>query len=426
MDWQKISNFAFQNKTPRHGSSPAGHISTTMSRDTKGIAILGSTGSIGTQTLDIISRYPERFRAEILTARRNSGLLCAQARKHRPRRVVMSDGEAYRRVRDELFGTGIEVCGGDNAIAEAAADEHVDTVVTALVGYSGLIPTLAAVDAGKTIALANKETLVAGGEIVYSRLAETGAKILPVDSEHSAIFQCLNGESTREAARIILTASGGPFRTYSAEELRHVTVEQALRNPNWDMGAKVTIDSASMMNKGFEMIEAHWLFGCPSSCIDIVVHPQSVIHSMVEFCDGSVMAQMAVPDMHLPIQYALGWPERLPAYTSSRLSLSKYGTLTFEEPDLNRFPLLGYAFEAIRAGGNMPCILNAANEVAVQAFLERKIPFTAMPDLVRSVMDTVPHLPEITLESLIQSNAEAREEALRTLDALCNNTSFNL
>lgn len=377
----------------------------------KRIAILGSTGSIGTQTLDIISAHPDLFRADILTARSNVSLVVEQALRFRPRRVVMADEEAWRRVRDELSGTGIEVLCGEAEIAAAAADPDIDTVVTALVGYSGLIPTLAAVDAGKTIALANKETLVAGGEIVYSRLARTGARILPVDSEHSAIFQCLNGETTREASRIILTASGGPFRTLSKEQLREVTVEQALRNPNWDMGAKVTIDSASMMNKGFEMIEARWLFDCPPECIDIVVHPQSVIHSMVEFCDGSVMAQMAVPDMHLPIQYALGWPERLSAPSHERLSLAGYRELTFEEPDMERFPLLQYAFDAIKAGGNMPCILNAANEVAVEAFLNRRIRFTDMPRLVSCVMERMEHTPDVTLDILIDTNTEARDMA---------------
>lgn len=381
----------------------------------KRIAILGSTGSIGTQTLDIIAAHPTLFKADILTARSNATLVTEQALTFRPRRVVMSEEEAYRRVKENLAGTGIEVCCGEEEIAAAAADPEIDTVVTALVGYSGLLPTLAAVDAGKTIALANKETLVAGGEIVYDRLAETGARILPVDSEHSAIFQCLNGESTREAARIILTASGGPFRTLAMRQLEKVTVEQALRNPNWDMGAKVTIDSASMMNKGFEMIEARWLFGCPPDCIDIVVHPQSVIHSMVEFCDGSVMAQMAVPDMHLPIQYALGWPDRLPSTRHERLSFANYGQLTFEEPDTERFPLLAYAFDAIRAGGNMPCILNAANEIAVSSFLEGNLRFTDMPRLVLEVMHRASFTPEINIETLIETNAEARRIAAECL-----------
>ncbi len=391
-----------------------------MDNQPKRISILGSTGSIGTQTLDIIADNPSLFRAEILTANRNAELVCRQARQFRPRMVVMADDEAYRRVSDDLFGTGIEVRGGADAIAEAAADDGTDTVVTALVGYSGLVPTLAAIDASKTVALANKETLVVGGEIVNDHLNHSKSRILPVDSEHSAIFQCLNGERTREASRIILTASGGPFRTLTAEELENVTVEQALRNPNWDMGAKVTIDSASMMNKGFEMIEAHWLFGCPTDCIDIVVHPQSVIHSMVEFHDGSVMAQMAVPDMHLPIQYALGWPDRLPAHRMERLSLSRYGTLTFEEPDRQKFPLLQYAFDAIAAGGNKPCVLNAANEIAVAAFLRGEIRFTEMPEVVAQTMAEEPFMQSITLDDLVLSNKSARARAAEIVKRIHN------
>ncbi len=391
-----------------------------MDNQPKRISILGSTGSIGTQTLDIIADNPSLFRAEILTANRNAELACRQARQFRPRIVVMADDEAYRRVSDDLFGMGIEVRGGADAIAEVAADGCADTVVTALVGYSGLVPTLAAIDAGKTIALANKETLVVGGEIVNNHLSRSKSRILPVDSEHSAIFQCLNGERTREASRIILTASGGPFRTLSAEELEKVTVEQALRNPNWDMGAKVTIDSASMMNKGFEMIEAHWLFSCPTDCIDIVVHPQSVIHSMVEFQDGSVMAQMAVPDMHLPIQYALGWPDRLPAPHMERLSLSRYGTLSFEEPDRRKFPLLQYAFDAIAAGGNKPCVLNAANEIAVAAFLRGEIRFTQMPEVVAQAMAEEQFLQSITLDDLVQSNKSARARAAEIVKRIHN------
>ena len=371
-----------------------------MAKEAKKIAVLGGTGSIGTQTLDIVAANPDLFKVQVIT-----------------RRVVMTDEEAYRNLARELDGTGIEVSCGADEIARAAAEPEVDTVVTALVGYSGLIPTLAAIEAGKTIALANKETLVVAGELVEERLKTSPSRILPVDSEHSAIFQCLNGEKTREAERIILTASGGPFRTLTLEQLAEVTVEQALKNPNWSMGQKVTIDSASMLNKGFEMIEAHWLFGCPADKIDIVVHPQSVVHSMVQFHDGSVMAQMAVPDMHLPIQYALGWPDRLPS-AEKRLDLPHYGTLTFEKPDLERFPMLGYAFDAINAGSDIPCVLNAANEIAVAAFLNHRIRFMQMPTLVRRTLDSFSPAPSVTLEQLIDTNARARnraEEILKTL-----------
>lgn len=388
-----------------------------MAKEAKKIAVLGSTGSIGTQTLDIVAANPDLFKVQVITARRNWRLAAEQARRFLPRRVVMTDEEAYRNLARELDGTGIEVSCGADEIARAAAEPEVDTVVTALVGYSGLIPTLAAIEAGKTIALANKETLVVAGELVEERLKTSPSRILPVDSEHSAIFQCLNGEKTREAERIILTASGGPFRTLSLEQLAEVTVEQALKNPNWSMGQKVTIDSASMLNKGFEMIEAHWLFGCPADKIDIVVHPQSVVHSMVQFHDGSVMAQMAVPDMHLPIQYALGWPDRLPS-AEKRLDLPHYGTLTFEKPDLNRFPMLRYAFDAINAGSDIPCVLNAANEIAVAAFLNHRIRFMQMPTLVRRTLDSFSPAPSVTLEQLIDTNARARsraEEILKTL-----------
>lgn len=398
-----------------------------MSKVTKQIAVLGSTGSIGTQTLDIIAEHPEEFRATVLTARSNWRLMAEQARRFRPQLVVMEQEEAWRRLRDELDGTGIRVECGAEAIAAAAESPLADMVLVALVGYSGLIPTLRAIDAGKKIALANKETLVVGGEIVNRHLQEAGTRILPVDSEHSAIFQCLNGETTREASRIILTASGGPFRTFSHEQLRDVTAEQALHNPNWDMGAKVTVDSASMMNKGFEMIEAHWLFGCPPENIDIVVHPQSVIHSLVEFRDGSVMAQLAVPDMHLPIRYALGWPERLDAPLTRRLSLAEYGTLTFEEPDRKKFPHLQYAFDAIGRGGNLPCILNAANEVAVSAFLNGKIRFTEMADIAARTMADESFIPELSLDTLIQTNASARETATRIKEQIAsrNNTTIH-
>ncbi|MDE6290638.1 MAG: 1-deoxy-D-xylulose-5-phosphate reductoisomerase [Muribaculaceae bacterium] len=373
----------------------------------KNIGVLGSTGSIGTQTLDIISEYPERFRASVLTARRQWRLLADQALKYRPDIVVIGDEEHYRNLCEALAGSGIEVAAGAKAIEEAAAHTATDTVVTAMVGYSGLLPTISAIKAGKTIALSNKETLVVAGELITGLCRSHGVSIVPVDSEHSAIFQCLVGENRKEMRKIILTASGGPFRKLSKEQLSEVTPADALKHPNWDMGAKVTIDSASMMNKGFEMIEARWLFDCEPERIEVVVHPQSIVHSMVEYRDGSVKAQLGVPDMHTPIRYALSYPERL--QTEARpMKLEDYSTLTFERPDMDKFPLLAYAFDAIRKGGTMPCILNAANEIAVQAFLEGKIRFTDMPIIARRTMEATPWSDTPDLETLIATNAEAR------------------
>jgi len=375
--------------------------------NTRNIAILGSTGSIGTQTLDIIAEYPQRFRAYLLTANRNSRLLIEQARKFLPAKVVIASPELYDEVKEALRGQPIEVLAGQQAIADCVADPHIDIAVTAMVGYSGLAPTIAAIKAGHTIALANKETLVVAGEIINSMLATSQSSIIPVDSEHSAIFQCLEGEDVRHAQKIILTASGGPFRTFSKKQLRQVTVKDALRHPNWDMGAKVTIDSASMMNKGFEMIEAHHLFGCPPEHIEIAVHPQSIVHSMVQFEDGSIKAQLGVPDMHLPIRYALGYPERL-ATKAEPLRLSQYATLTFDAPDPEKFPLLGYAFDAIKMGGNMPCILNAANEIAVQAFLQERISFVQIPDVVMHTMQHVSYEKTTDMQVLVETNSTAR------------------
>lgn len=380
----------------------------------KNIGVLGSTGSIGTQTLDIIEEYPELFRASVLTARRQWKLLAEQALKFRPDVVVIGDSQYYPELSDALKGSGIEVAAGADAIADAAAHPATDTVVTAMVGYSGLIPTISAIKAGKTIALSNKETLVVAGELITRLCREHGVSIVPVDSEHSAIFQCLVGESRDEMRKIILTASGGPFRKLSKEQLSNVTPADALKHPNWDMGAKVTIDSASMMNKGFEMIEARWLFDCKPQNIEVVVHPQSIVHSMVEYRDGSVKAQLGVPDMHTPIRYALSYPSRLK--TESRpMRLEDYATLTFERPDMEKFPLLGYAFEAIEKGGTMPCILNAANEIAVQSFLENKIRFTDMPRLARAVMDTVEWSETPDLETLIATNEAARKAAIKLI-----------
>lgn len=373
----------------------------------KNIGVLGSTGSIGTQTLDIISEYPDRFRASVLTARRQWRLLAEQALRYRPDLVVIGEEQFYVPLREALADSGIEVAAGTKAIEESAAHTATDTVVTAMVGYSGLLPTISAIKAGKTIALSNKETLVVAGELITGLCRQYGVDIVPVDSEHSAIFQCLVGENRNEMRKIILTASGGPFRTLSKEQLSDVTPSDALKHPNWDMGAKVTIDSASMMNKGFEMIEARWLFDCQPERIEVAVHPQSIVHSMVEYRDGSVKAQLGVPDMHTPIRYALSYPERL--HTDARpMRLEDYATLTFERPDLEKFPLLGYAFDAIRKGGTMPCILNAANEIAVQAFLEGRIRFTDMPVVALKTMESTHWSNDASLESLIETNKEAR------------------
>lgn len=381
------------------------------------IAILGSTGSIGTQTLDIIEEYPRLFRASLLTAGRNWRLLADQARKFLPRRVVIADSEVYPYLCEALTGLPVEVCCGPQAIADAVTDPEIDTAVTAMVGYSGLIPTIEAIKARKTIALANKETLVVAGELI-TRLAERhGARIVPVDSEHSAIFQCLQGESSSEAEKILLTASGGPFRTWTPDRIAKATAADALRHPNWSMGAKVTVDSASMMNKGFEMIEAHWLFGCPPEKIEIVVHPQSIVHSMVQFADGSVKAQLGLPDMHLPIRYALGFPGRLTT-RQKPLELSHYSTLTFEAPDFKKFPMLGFAFDAIAAGGTVPCVLNAANEVAVAAFLRGEILFGEMPRLVGRTIETTGWTATPSFDDFVAFNAEARAKAEEILRAI--------
>ena len=381
----------------------------------KNIAILGSTGSIGTQTLDIISEYPQHFRAYLLTANRNIDLLVEQAIKYLPKKVIIADETLFNDLKNRLYGYPIEVLAGSTEIANAVRDEQINIVVTAMVGYSGLAPTIEAIKSDKIIALANKETLVVAGELITSLLKNSNSKIIPVDSEHSAIFQCLEGEKYEHAQKIILTASGGPFRTKSIEDLQYVTVKDALKHPNWSMGAKVTIDSASMMNKGFEMIEAHWLFGCPAKQIEIAIHPQSIIHSMVQFEDGSIKAQLGTPDMHLPIRYALGYPERL-ATKQPPLQLSQYSTLTFEAPDMNKFPLLAYAFDAIDMGGNEPCILNAANEIAVAAFLKEEIRFVDMPKLVAKTLEKIDFIAKPTYENLVETNKEAREFALSILN----------
>lgn len=373
----------------------------------KNIAILGSTGSIGTQTLQVIEANPDRFCVEVLTANRNADLLIEQALKFKPGIVVIADEEKYPYVQEALSREDIKVYAGADAIAQVVATGQVEVVVTAMVGYSGLIPTVNAIKAGKTIALANKETLVVAGELINRLVAEHKVAILPVDSEHSAIFQCLVGESRNPAEKLILTASGGPFRGKDTAFLEKVTAADALKHPNWNMGAKVTIDSASMMNKGFEMIEARWLFGMKPEQIEVVVHPQSIVHSMVQFADGCIKAQLGVPDMRLPIQYALTYPERAKA-DFGRVDFGVMRQLTFEEPDRKTFRNLQLAYDAIAQGGNMPCILNAANEVAVEAFLHGKLAFTAMPDLIGETMQKVAFVARPSMEDYIETDRAGR------------------
>ena len=374
------------------------------------IALLGSTGSIGTQALDVVRDNPDRFEVYALVARRNVELLARQAREFRPEVVVVADEEQYAPLKASLADLPMKVWAGADAIADVVQMEPVDMVLTAVVGYAGLRPTLAALEAGKAVALANKETLVVAGELVTATARRAGAPILPVDSEHSAIFQCLSGQDAQAVEKVILTASGGPFRTTPREALATVTPTEALHHPNWSMGAKVTIDSASMMNKGFEMIEARWLFGLPPERIEVVVHPQSIVHSMVQFADGAVMAQLGMPDMHLPIAYALAYPHRL-RRDAPRLNFARLSTLTFEAPDRERFPNLTYAFDAIRRGGNMPCILNAADEVAVDAFLCGRIGFLAMSDLIAETMARTAFIATPTYDDYVQTDAEARRIA---------------
>ncbi len=379
-------------------------------KKSKHIAILGSTGSIGTQALEVIEAHPDEFVVEALTANRNADLLAEQALKFKPNAVVINDKSRYEWLKNLLFDKGIKVYCGAEAIADVVQMEEIDIVLTALVGFSGLQPTLNAIDAGKHIALANKETLVVAGELVTAAAREKGVNIYPVDSEHSAIFQCIVGEFHNKLERVILTASGGPFRGKTIQDLSKVTPQQALKHPNWDMGAKVTIDSASLMNKGLEVIEAKWLFGLKPEEIDVVVHPQSVIHSMAQFEDGSIKAQMGYPDMKLPIQFALSYPDRLKS-DFPRFNFADYPSLTFEKPDMETFKNLSLAFESMKIGGNAPCILNAANEIAVEAFLKEEIGFLEMSDLVESCLNKVSIIKKPTLEDYFTCDAETRAKA---------------
>lgn len=374
----------------------------------KQIAILGSTGSIGTQALEVIDDNSSLFEAYALTANNQVDLLIEQARKYKPEVVAIANEAHYTKLKSALSDLPVKVFAGDNAIAQIAEMKPVDIVLTAMVGYSGLKPTIHAVKAGKKIALANKETLVVAGELICDLVAKHNSAILPVDSEHSAIFQCLVGEGNNPVEKIILTASGGPFRTKSISELEHVTSAQALKHPNWDMGAKITIDSASMMNKGFEVIEAKWLFGVAPEQIDVVVHPQSIIHSMVQFADSSIKAQMGLPDMKLPIQYAFTYPERLKT-NFPRLDFNICSQFTFERPDLERFRNLAFAFYAMEKGGNMPCILNAANEVVVAAFLKDKIGFLQMSDIIENVMAKATFIAKPGYEDYVATDAHVRD-----------------
>lgn len=372
----------------------------------RNIAILGSTGSIGTQALDVIREHKDEFEIYALTANNNADLLIAQAREFMPEVVVIANEEKYAYVKDALSDLPLKVWCGCDAIAQVVESEPINMVLTAMVGYSGLKPTINAIKAKKAIALANKETLVVAGELITNLAIENKVPILPVDSEHSAIFQCLNGENS-QIEKILLTASGGPFRKHSKEQLQSVTKKEALKHPNWDMGAKVTIDSASLMNKGLEMIEAKWLFGVEPDQIEVVVHPQSIIHSMVQFQDASIIAQLGLPDMHLPIQYALAYPKRLKS-NFERLDFFKLQTMTFEKPDTDRFRNLAFAFEAARLKGNMACIMNAANEIAVEAFLHDKVGFLEMSDVIEKTMQKVSFVHTPTYDDYVQTDTEAR------------------
>lgn len=376
----------------------------------KNIALLGSTGSIGTQTLEVVAAYPDQFEISVLTANRNADLLIEQAIQVKPNAVVIADESLYQKVNDVLFEHDIKVYAGNKALEEIVQMEEIDIVLTALVGFSGLKPTIAAIRAGKNIALANKETLVVAGSIITKLAKEKGVNIYPVDSEHSAIFQCLVGEFHNPIEKIYLTASGGPFRGKKRDELLNMTKEAALKHPNWEMGAKITIDSASMMNKGLEVIEAKWLFALNDDQIDVIVHPQSIVHSIVQFKDGSMKAQMGLPDMKLPIQYALTYPDRLPT-DFPRFNFMDYPSLTFEAPDLETFTNLKLAYDAMKRGGTLPCVLNAANEETVAAFLNDKIKFLDIARVNEMVMAEADFIQSPDLEKLYETDRLAREIA---------------
>lgn len=373
----------------------------------KSIAILGATGSIGTQALEVIAAHPDFFEIDTLTAQNNVTLLAQQAIQYLPNNVVITNESKYNELKALLAPYPIKVFAGHEALAQVVTFNSVDTVLTALVGFSGLLPTIAALKAGKKIALANKETLVVAGQLVKALVTQNNTVVLPVDSEHSAIFQCLVGEPAATVEKLILTASGGPFRGKSKQALEHITVAQALKHPNWSMGSKITIDSATLMNKGLEVIEAHWLFGIEANKIDVLVHPQSIIHSMVQFVDGSIKAQLGLPDMKLPIQYALTYPDRF-QNDFKRMDFKNYPSLTFENPDLETFRCLKLAYQALENSGNAPCILNAANEIAVDAFLKEKIRFLAIPDMIEASLNHIKQISTPTVEELLETDHETR------------------
>ena len=388
-----------------------------MEKRKKQIAVLGSTGSIGTQALNVIAQHPERFEVYALTANNNIDLLIKQAIQFSPEVVVVANCHKYQILKEALSNYPIKVWSGMDAICDIVQSDNIDVVLTAMVGFSGLNPTISALRAGKSVALANKETLVVAGEYIIDVALRNGAPILPVDSEHSAIFQCLNGEELNRIKKIWLTASGGPFRNYTKDELRFVDKRQALNHPKWQMGPKVTIDSSTLMNKGFEMIEAKWLFDISPSQIEVVVHPQSIIHSMVEFADTSVIAQMGVPDMRIPIQYAFTYPERIKSDFKSA-NFFELSNLTFEKPDLNVFKNLSYAYDAIEKGGNMPCILNAANEIAVEGFLKEEVSYLSMSDLLEQTMSKVSFIESPSVDDYIETDTEARIMATELINNL--------
>ncbi|MEG2180159.1 MAG: 1-deoxy-D-xylulose-5-phosphate reductoisomerase [Bacteroidales bacterium] len=381
----------------------------------KQIAILGSTGSIGRQTLEVIAEHSDLFEVSVLTANNSADLLIRQARIFIPDIVVIANEKHYNYVTEGLADLPIKVYAGAEAICQVVENQEIDIVVTAMVGYSGLKPTIHAIRANKTIALANKETLVVAGELIKSLCAQHKVSVLPVDSEHSAIFQCLVGEDYSPIEKLILTASGGPFRNFTIEALQHVTSQEALKHPNWNMGAKITVDSATLMNKGFEVIEAKWLFDVAVDQIDVVVHPQSIIHSMVQFKDGAVKAQLGMPDMKVPIAYALSFPKRMESSVNPRMRWQDYASLTFEEPDLKRFPNLQLAFDAMHAGGNRPCVLNAANEVVVDAFLHNHCGFTQMSHIIEKCLEQVSNITVPSFEDYVNTDSETRKLALSLL-----------
>lgn len=381
------------------------------------LAILGSTGSIGTQTLEVVEQYPDHFSITVLSAGRNADLLIQQALKFKPAAVVVCEKAAFEKVRDTLQGKGIEVLFGEDALVETVQRDDIDIVLTAVVGAVGLRPTVAAIESGKDIALANKETLVVAGELITGLVEKHQVKLLPVDSEHSAIFQCLAGEEANPIEKIILTASGGPFRGKSIEDLKSVTKAQALKHPNWTMGAKITIDSASLMNKGLEVIEAKWLFGLEYDQIDVIIHPQSIIHSLVQFEDGSLKAQMGLPDMKLPIQYALTYPKRF-ENNFKRFNFLDYPNLTFEQPDMEVFRNLKLAFQALEAGGNAACVLNGANEIVVEAFLDDRVGFLQMSEIIEETLCQVKSQKTLSLEDYLQFDLESRTVARSLIERI--------